>query len=373
MNVRQLPDGYLDVELVFFFQAEDGIRDVAVTGVQTCALPICVRTHGDKPAVRPQSLNAVVHRFSRIGSAEDHIRAARRGKALSIADNFIRAEIADQLLFIWGVRNGDGLKARSFAVLHCQVPEPADPEHGYALVRLGISPAEPAIDCITGAEDWGGLLEGNLVGNQVGGVGIHRHVLRVTALCFATRTLQIGTELPAATLAPFAAATSGLNPCSADAIAYLACGDIGSDGNDLADGFVTEDAGKWSWEMSECLVDVGVADAACAHLHQHLAGSGLRLRNIFDLPRTAHGGNDRSFHGFSSWHASMRVPLRWVHDFTSPTANRTDKLRLTALSESSANRKLGLSCRTGPRTADPLTTLSVLIRISIGEQKANIG
>src|SRR2546429_3848003 len=28
------------VRLFFFFQAEDGIRDVAVTGVQTCALPI---------------------------------------------------------------------------------------------------------------------------------------------------------------------------------------------------------------------------------------------------------------------------------------------------------------------------------------------
>src|SRR2546429_5224036 len=26
--------------MMFFFQAEDGIRDVAVTGVQTCALPI---------------------------------------------------------------------------------------------------------------------------------------------------------------------------------------------------------------------------------------------------------------------------------------------------------------------------------------------
>src|SRR3989454_10984855 len=26
----------------FFFQAEDGIRDYKVTGVQTCALPICV-------------------------------------------------------------------------------------------------------------------------------------------------------------------------------------------------------------------------------------------------------------------------------------------------------------------------------------------
>src|SRR2546430_9799174 len=27
----------------FFFQAEDGIRDLTVTGVQTCALPISVR------------------------------------------------------------------------------------------------------------------------------------------------------------------------------------------------------------------------------------------------------------------------------------------------------------------------------------------
>src|SRR5438067_4708462 len=27
----------------FFFQAEDGIRDRNVTGVQTCALPICAR------------------------------------------------------------------------------------------------------------------------------------------------------------------------------------------------------------------------------------------------------------------------------------------------------------------------------------------
>src|SRR2546422_4305234 len=44
----------------FFFQAEDGIRDVAVTGVQTCALPICAapsrtdggtRTRGRKKAV----------------------------------------------------------------------------------------------------------------------------------------------------------------------------------------------------------------------------------------------------------------------------------------------------------------------------------
>src|SRR5438093_2577830 len=30
--------------LFFFFQAEDGIRDWSVTGVQTCALPICTAT-----------------------------------------------------------------------------------------------------------------------------------------------------------------------------------------------------------------------------------------------------------------------------------------------------------------------------------------
>src|SRR5687768_17675559 len=35
----------------FFFQAEDGIRDVAVTGVQTCALPISARS----PPRRDQS------------------------------------------------------------------------------------------------------------------------------------------------------------------------------------------------------------------------------------------------------------------------------------------------------------------------------
>src|SRR5256886_10646506 len=30
----------------FFFQAEDGIRDLTVTGVQTCALPICSASSG---------------------------------------------------------------------------------------------------------------------------------------------------------------------------------------------------------------------------------------------------------------------------------------------------------------------------------------
>src|SRR2546430_7522785 len=32
---------WVECRSFFFFQAEDGIRDLTVTGVQTCALPIC--------------------------------------------------------------------------------------------------------------------------------------------------------------------------------------------------------------------------------------------------------------------------------------------------------------------------------------------
>src|SRR5258708_20957983 len=38
----------LDRCVFFFFQAEDGIRDDLVTGVQTCALPISAGPHSDQ-------------------------------------------------------------------------------------------------------------------------------------------------------------------------------------------------------------------------------------------------------------------------------------------------------------------------------------
>src|SRR5687767_15695320 len=38
-------------DFCFFFQAEDGIRDKLVTGVQTCALPIWIRDRVEDPAV----------------------------------------------------------------------------------------------------------------------------------------------------------------------------------------------------------------------------------------------------------------------------------------------------------------------------------
>src|SRR5271167_4220623 len=198
------------------------------------------------------------------------------------------------------MRNRDGLEPCGFRVLHCQVPKPADPENSHPLMRLGIGPAEPAADCITSTKDWGCLLIGNLVGNKVGCVGIHQHVLGVSALCLNPCSLQIGTEHSAATLAPFTAPASGLNPSGTHTVAHLSRGDVGSHSNDLADRLVAEDSGEWSGQVSERLMDVGVADAAGMHLHEHLIRSGLRLLDVFDLPRTAHSGNYGSLHNTSS-------------------------------------------------------------------------
>src|SRR5256884_4582548 len=49
-TVTSIPETVVyHIECFFFFQAEDGIRDVAVTGVQTCALPI----YGDAARRQP--------------------------------------------------------------------------------------------------------------------------------------------------------------------------------------------------------------------------------------------------------------------------------------------------------------------------------
>src|SRR5207247_7835353 len=68
----------------FFFQAEDGIRDPLVTGVQTCALPIsCVAVWGLKPAwaTRPPafSCQAGLARPSVNGKPRDAARPSPAG------------------------------------------------------------------------------------------------------------------------------------------------------------------------------------------------------------------------------------------------------------------------------------------------------
>src|SRR2546425_10155802 len=50
---------WLDGVSFFFFQAEDGIRDKLVTGVQTCALPISLGTHAITLAANIEETNGV--------------------------------------------------------------------------------------------------------------------------------------------------------------------------------------------------------------------------------------------------------------------------------------------------------------------------
>src|SRR5206468_258468 len=67
----------------FFFQAEDGIRDLIVTGVQTCALPIyrVIREHGLDLQLR------LPHRgFHRAIGACAEVRVSPDGRLLSQAD-----------------------------------------------------------------------------------------------------------------------------------------------------------------------------------------------------------------------------------------------------------------------------------------------
>src|SRR5207245_8123015 len=76
--------------VLFFFQAEDGIRDATVTGVQTCALPISVRARVDgrdilrlrhyDGALRIEKLPRQLERRARFRPAVGHETLHRRSE-----------------------------------------------------------------------------------------------------------------------------------------------------------------------------------------------------------------------------------------------------------------------------------------------------
>src|SRR2546429_4899949 len=75
---------YVSCVYFFFFQAEDGIRDVAVTGVQTCALPICDATRravAEHIAERLDGVGRRVHEAA--GVVESHFEGMRAGDVRS--------------------------------------------------------------------------------------------------------------------------------------------------------------------------------------------------------------------------------------------------------------------------------------------------
>src|SRR5256885_9702407 len=63
--------------LVFFFQAEDGIRDYKVTGVQTCALPICLQELAE---IRPERLAEVAKATGAKSAVTDYRELLKTGE-----------------------------------------------------------------------------------------------------------------------------------------------------------------------------------------------------------------------------------------------------------------------------------------------------
>src|SRR5690606_41128085 len=68
-------------DVYFFFQAEDGIRDFHVTGVQTCALPIsrsmgCPRARGKG---QPRNSPRAAHSFSFSASGTEALAGLDEG------------------------------------------------------------------------------------------------------------------------------------------------------------------------------------------------------------------------------------------------------------------------------------------------------
>src|SRR5438046_7181238 len=97
--------------LCFFFQAEDGIRDWSVTGVQTCALPISIAVEGvndehddgqinegeDKRGIQSQERRAAHGRASRHWKAQRFSRNSPRHSREMVMTR-IPTEIAISLL-----------------------------------------------------------------------------------------------------------------------------------------------------------------------------------------------------------------------------------------------------------------------------------
>src|SRR5215213_1759550 len=78
----------------FFFQAEDGIRDWSVTGVQTCALPICSLID-EKLQLQEARRQSVTATEAEINTALEQIEKQNNMKSGQL-DSFLQARGVDR-------------------------------------------------------------------------------------------------------------------------------------------------------------------------------------------------------------------------------------------------------------------------------------
>src|SRR5699024_11863998 len=91
--------------ICFFFQAEDGIRDRNVTGVQTCALPICIEANIEKcQSYVDKSLGVITALNPHIGYkkatkiAKEALETEASIRDLILRDNILSEEEIDRIL-----------------------------------------------------------------------------------------------------------------------------------------------------------------------------------------------------------------------------------------------------------------------------------
>src|SRR5260370_19402252 len=80
--------------LYFFFQAEDGIRDSSVTGVQTCALPISVEGYPmiDNDEQLEQTRRAIVDLEAAVSDLKKEVLPLNRSRFALMAEPVVRSE-----------------------------------------------------------------------------------------------------------------------------------------------------------------------------------------------------------------------------------------------------------------------------------------
>src|SRR2546422_8861373 len=117
--------------MLCFFQAEDGIRDVAVTGVQTCALPIS----GWAITWLAASESTAASREAPAGTVTVTGGPSGRPQAAAVATNRMRSAEC-------GMRNGSGDRRGGGAALAVDLPPPI-PHFALPPSHLFTSPIPP--------------------------------------------------------------------------------------------------------------------------------------------------------------------------------------------------------------------------------------
>src|SRR6266498_1471070 len=125
----------------FFFQAEDGIRDADVTGVQTCALPICA-----DDAVRAQCTRQRSNRSSEQRAAASADTASRKLQeiryAVALEQRLSKEDVLDRRLNIayfgagaYGIDAASGSSRRTRTTRSAETAPAPWPAAGTSLTR----------------------------------------------------------------------------------------------------------------------------------------------------------------------------------------------------------------------------------------------